>query len=376
MSVSTVSEISLNNIDQRDEKNSNAIQDVKVSQAASSAIKQSSTATSLSNTSTVCISGQNLTAQFSSGILQQQVTAKIINPHTLIHKAILENSPEVIRFLLAQGVSVDYLDEHGMSPLTMALLNRCNYAVDVLLENGANPNSSSKWNNMSPLELTIHMRDYRNTEQLVNYGANVDDIRRHLAELIGMNYPLAEVIIYKATKDECFFKSTSNDSRFFIMNEFYAVLRLIYQSYQGGNQRLEGEKRKNTGFKLLKLMIDNGFDLNPERRDHYIPIISAIEQVNHTELRREVVTFLINSGVDVNKTQYYRDTLGTIRSEISPLIMAICTRDLELVKIMVESGADINQKTGDNINNTTPLRKAVHMGSSEIIQYLLQKGAR
>ncbi len=42
---------------------------------------------------------QSLTDRFNSGLLQNDILVKKINPHTMIHKAILENSPVVIRNL-------------------------------------------------------------------------------------------------------------------------------------------------------------------------------------------------------------------------------------------------------------------------------------
>jgi len=43
--------------------------------------------------------------------------------------------------------------------------------------------------------------------------------------------------------------------------------------------------------------------------------------------------------------------------------------------MLVESGTDVNKKIGDGSDNT-PLKLAIWAGSKEIVQYLLQHGAK
>ncbi|MBS0649798.1 MAG: ankyrin repeat domain-containing protein, partial [Verrucomicrobia bacterium] len=117
---------------------------------------------------------ESLSHQFETGELQQKVKAREIDPHTLIHKAILENNAEVIRFLLAHGVDVDYPDENGMSPLTVAILNGCSNVVKELLEHGADTNPDVKWNDMPLLELALYLEDLSSTKLLLEYGANAN----------------------------------------------------------------------------------------------------------------------------------------------------------------------------------------------------------
>ena len=88
----------------------------------------------------------------------------------------------------------------------------------------------------------------------------------------------------------------------------------------------------------------------------------AINVINITKIEE-----LINKGeVDINAStnDYYKDT---------PLIKAIYTKNnLEITKILIEAGADINK--GD-FENVTPLMCAVINAQKDIIDYLITKNA-
>jgi uncharacterized protein len=81
----------------------------------------------------------------------------------------------------------------------------------------------------------------------------------------------------------------------------------------------------------------------------------------------EFVNFLIDKGANVNA--------GTI-SESTPLIMAAREGSLDLVKILVEAGADVNLENDDG---DSPMKIALEneddKTSLEIKKYLISKGA-
>jgi uncharacterized protein len=55
----------------------------------------------------------------------------------------------------------------------------------------------------------------------------------------------------------------------------------------------------------------------------------------------------------------------------SPLSIAICKGDLNIVKKLIEYGTDVNEKS----NGMTPLMVAARYNKVEIIKFLLSKGA-
>lgn len=70
-------------------------------------------------------------------------------------------------------MSVDYSDEKGMSHLTIEILNRCNYDLEILLERGADVNPKIKWDDMSLLEITLSRKDHKLSWLFLNYDADI-----------------------------------------------------------------------------------------------------------------------------------------------------------------------------------------------------------
>jgi uncharacterized protein len=75
------------------------------------------------------------------------------------------------------------------------------------------------------------------------------------------------------------------------------------------------------------------------------------------------VRLLLNSGSDVNA----RDADGRV-----PLMFAVINRHAEVVRELLENGADVNAQAPDG---ATPLLSAVSCGDQEIVKTLLDHGA-
>ena len=77
----------------------------------------------------------------------------------------------------------------------------------------------------------------------------------------------------------------------------------------------------------------------------------------------EIVKYLVENGADINAKDY---------EEFTSLIRASINGHLEVVKYLVENGADINTKDHVGI---TPLIYASMLGNFELVKYLIGKGA-
>jgi ankyrin repeat protein len=111
--------------------------------------------------------------------------------------AATQGDSEVIERLLAQGVDVDSLDNHGQTALMLAALHGRDAVVRVLLDNGADMNMTAKYN-LSALMLAVINRHTTIAKQLVHAGANtpirgsgapgfVHKTARELAEQAGLD---------------------------------------------------------------------------------------------------------------------------------------------------------------------------------------------
>ena len=90
------------------------------------------------------------------------------------------------------------------------------------------------------------------------------------------------------------------------------------------------------------------------------PLMSAA-QYNH----RDVALMLVEAGADINvHDNYYR----------YPIHFAASTGSLDLLKALLDKGADMDQRDGNN--GYTPLHWAVIYGHNLVVEHLLEKGAR
>ena len=94
----------------------------------------------------------------------------------------------------------------------------------------------------------------------------------------------------------------------------------------------------------------------------FVFIISCNSLMNavYKNKTKEVVE-LLNEGADVNKG------IGG-----GPLVTAAANNNVEIVRILIEHGADVNQST---TNNWTPLHFAAKNNNPEILKMLIDKGA-
>jgi hypothetical protein len=92
--------------------------------------------------------------------------------------------------------------------------------------------------------------------------------------------------------------------------------------------------------------------------------------INHYKKSARIVDKarqVLEQGANINAKSAFSDTFGK-----TPLIVAIWDSNLDLVKYLIEQGADIN--TSDSMGDT-PLMKAASLGKANIVRYLLERYA-
>jgi len=316
----------------------------------------------------------SLADQFKAGTLQQKVSRKEIDPHTLIHKAILENNSVVVDFLIRQGVDVNYPDENGMTPLTIALLNRCSNVVEVLLSRGADVNPKVKWNNMTLLELAFFMKDWTSAKKLIRHpGVDLDIY-------VGEDpYPINKT----GRREDGYFllsRSLENAYRYIQLGQkqdfidFFDIAKNMV-AHGATIRALDVHFAARIAafyddFSLLELMAKRNVDFNSFKNFYLPPIVIAASDFNKNN---GLIKWLITAGVNVNQSFI----LHSKATPITALMMAIRGGSLEKVKLLVEFGANVNQPAGGHDGKlVSPIKYALDRQLPEIVQYLLQHGAR
>ena len=110
----------------------------------------------------------------------------------------------------------------------------------------------------------------------------------------------------------------------------------------------------------VKKLLKDGVEPNLEIEEVPLLIIALKRKAS-----LEVIKELINAGANMHYTN---------EDGVSVLDEAIESKNLEIVKFLVESGIDVNAtKRGSGF---TPLMVATTLGNSELVEFLLQNGAK
>jgi ankyrin repeat protein len=107
---------------------------------------------------------------------------------------------------------------------------------------------------------------------------------------------------------------------------------------------------------MVKLFVDAGMDVNVRSND---TALIAAAYYN----RLDVVKYLIENGANVSYGTYY----------IDPIVAAVRGGSVDIVKFLIASGSDVNDIGYDK---ATPLYVAAEMGRTEIAKLLIKNGAK
>jgi ankyrin repeat protein len=124
----------------------------------------------------------------------------------------------------------------------------------------------------------------------------------------------------------------------------------------------------NQQYNTFKYLLELGADVTIH--DHYDGTSAIIEACKMENDNADYVKLLLQHGANINDIEVGKRREGNSTRD-SPLIAACRKGKTELVKLLVESGADLNYK---NEYNQSALSYASKMSHYNIIIYLLKKG--
>ena len=259
-------------------------------------------------------------------------------------EAIKNESIDEVISLIDRGADVNFLDPNdGETPLITAIQVRNIEIIDILIQRGADVNKPSKFNKMTPI-------DY----------IEFDDIEDEEFEST-----IYKILIVEGAKPT-------------MVTESYIKYRLelFIEVVEANNidivlQIIDSVRDKKISLNKLLSATQTSSSLK------ITPLIMAVKNQY-----KEIVKILLDAGRTFTLTEKHVNS--TTRGGNSALFYAVNNQDIELIQLLIEYGADVNNI---NVNATTILDqakkkaseakdRASHDIAKDIIQILVDAGAQ
>ncbi len=295
------------------------------------------------------------------------------SPDNQLLKGIARNDIKLVQKAINRGVNIEEPDSKGYTPLMVAIINKANTEIiKLLLDNGANPNAKiivkekNEEKEETPLFFSADSGNIELTKLLLDHSG--DPNIKLLPDSI------LTKVIYKYAR-------TGNKN-------YLTIAKILLE--KGADPNIKSDKdnfcpilaamssdKEEETFESVKLLLDYGADPNVEFSG-VSPLIGAIEQ-NYIK----VMKLLLDNKAKVNAKTHLSDPRldGKGMKNLSPLAAAIVSNNLEATKLLLQNGADINiigtiynEKSGTQ-TSMSALSLAIPYKNKDIIRLLLNYGA-
>ncbi len=282
-------------------------------------------------------------ADYPGGIIAEKLTSNGADVHaqakdgwTAVTWAGLRESLNNLRILSENGAVIDHKDpEYGRTPLMEAAAAGKHAGVKKLLSLGAGVNMTDR-DGYTPLMYAAAMNNARIVKTLLENGAdpNIRDGRGVSALLIAQTeihvYP--EIIKSLLASGAEITPLENEKPDIFIFSAF-------------GNT------------KKIKTLIDSRDSLPDSDKAGWSPLMWAVISGSQDAVK------LLAESSDVNRVNDYG---------LSPLLIAVMDNSPEIITLLKESGADIEQTTPQGL---TPLAQSIYSAGIQTVDMLLELGA-
>jgi len=230
----------------------------------------------------------------------------VIEGKNLLHIAAMSNCVESVKFFLEKGLDIEAKSDAGLTPLIYAVFNNeSTEVIHFLIDKGADIEAKSD-GGYTPLMFAAGSKDSTEVIQfLIDKGADINAL-----------------------------------------------------TYDGSNL-LHLSAGYNKNLDVVKFFIDK-FDIESRDNNGWTPLLSAA----NTQENLEVIQFLIDKGADINALTYGGENLLHLS--------AGCNKNLDVVKFFIDK-FDIESRDNDGL---TPLLSAAQTQEKlEVIKLLVDSGA-
>jgi len=300
-----------------------------------------------------------------------------------IHDSVLDNDTHALKELLKKKRDVNTLDKGGRTALHLAASYNSPCIQQLLSFPGIDANKPDAVLEWTPLRYADRTKSWMAMDILLQNGANPDDIvfARHNAkaqdwgqaafwECASKGYiKLMEFMLNCAIKVNASVKDPENlHEKFSLLHRATNYVQedagsLIFKrgvdiNIRDANKNTALHKAAESGYvDIIKLLLDNEMSVNMTNADGFTPLhVSA--RFGHLDATETLVA----RGAAINSTNKYGKT---------PLMVAAHSGKLEILRYLIGLGADINIR---DANEVSALHLASASDSVDIIKLLLDKG--
>ncbi|UKZ50022.1 hypothetical protein TrVGV298_004279 [Trichoderma virens] len=251
-----------------------------------------------------------------------------------IHLAAIFGLESIVAYFFDNGYDIDARDANGRTPLWWASEMGQRNVVNLLIDYGAEINSTDYTKHETPLFKALELGREDIIRLLLENGADANLIANGLTAL---SYPIEE-------KDQGTVKLLLENGANVNLMDNGGYPPLVYAI-----------RKKDNG--IIRLLLENGADINLMNTKGYPALFYAITQKD-----RGIIRLLLENGADVNVF----DNKGR-----PMLLHAITQKDQGIVRLLQENGADVNI----SYNGFPALVWAIIGGDEGIVRVLLEIGA-
>lgn len=309
--------------------------------------------------------------------LHEKGAAFTIHDRSAIHSAAVGERTDIIDYLLQHGQNIDFPDSQGST----AFLNAISRGQERL------------WTYFADRGANIHAldRNHRNACSYAAQGNRLAALRWLLEHQIDVNQPdhLDMTPLHYAARDEALealkllvenhvdIKARSEDGsnacHYAAANGHREALQYLVDQGADGTQydtesgTLYHDAINSGNLECIKFLADRFPSCKTQPQRNGCPPLTLAASGGYTE----VVTWLMQNGMDINE-QFDCSDSRFVRSWFA-LIEAVMFNKLDMVKFLLENGADPNLQTE---HGSSALLTAAEHKSFAIVELLVEKGAK
>lgn len=326
--------------------------------------------------------------------------------YTPLRYAVFQKNIEIARMLIKSGANVNKISSDGHTPLKIACSAYESPPVDdmvkLLLENGADPGIYNNGTD-GPLHYAAMYKQPGAVKQLVQYGANVNAKGSYgrtplIYGVSSARLPDMVKFLIDSGADVNATNDSGENSLFELITREESNAEIAKLLLDNGIKKDLKNSSKMTALHwaafcgktdIIEVLLDYGFNI--EEKDGYgnTPIIKAMSQN-----KIDAVKLLFNKGARPDSQgqmgfslleyatrrgdkDFVKQILARLdtdkKSSLGSLNEASAKGDVETLKILVDSGFDVNEQS--DWSSETPLMKAAYYGKLPAVKYLLDNGA-